>query len=644
MKRILFFILCFIISNVFFAFAQTQAAYTNQFFVVKTGTGQDKCFVFIYEDNFTFINFSGAKVDTVKIRYNMEGLEQVFIAGNRFFIGLRGGIYYYDLSRLTNPINDGRNIDDDRSAFLGQIRNVRNVSQYGDTVFITKNGDSNVYELSPNSNEERVIDGITISPGRIFSYVQNAPRLDASREKYLTEQSAIDSMMTSIPEIANNRTVIENILSGMKENQPNSNAIYEALELHFVQASRDVVQNTNRINGYLELALVMDDLTNANSIIAPAKVSAPRVISQETITRYYASDARVANTKNELIGRFGRNYSQKNSLFTRLETDSKRQNYNWITNHSDFNSLLKDATSSYRNQDYQDYEEYIFVKSLYDHAKSNFGTHSNENIKARITDFYNQAESLQKESITSSSEKYRELNKMIIDTGNQKNTDYDAIVAWAVSKYISEEISRKIVPPNNDDYHYGFDFIDHVIVTDTEKKINGFPSDKYGRINTDGFGSNLNNNNETPLFMKPSGYPIINITKNGIFILNAKNQVIAFDNSSTLITKNVIEPLTIEGGIFYMLNDENVQYIVSNNGDLLQLEISGNRIISRQQQGINVTGTDTVLITPEKTFLIFSDKGTVRGRTGTVNRFNIKAINAATTYSVTINNNGFLVR
>jgi len=55
------FFLIFIYTN---CFAQTDVDYTNQFFVAKTARG--RCYVFIYNDNFTFVNVIGNRPERVK--------------------------------------------------------------------------------------------------------------------------------------------------------------------------------------------------------------------------------------------------------------------------------------------------------------------------------------------------------------------------------------------------------------------------------------------------------------------------------------------------------------------------------------------------------------------------------------------------
>jgi hypothetical protein len=655
--------------------SQTQVEWTNQLFAAKTETG--KCFVFIYSDNFTFVNITSTKTNAVKILYNMDGLNDVFIAGKRFFTKRRETINVYDLDRLTNPENDGRKIDDAR-ALRSQIDKVNNYSLYGDVIYYTRNNDPKVWKYTWEDNKKIEVEGVSINPGQDFSYVIYSPIKEQRNQEYRSAKNVINGKISTYQEIgqrAEDKNGIENAIKTLPKDRQNENGLYNAASPYLsgkYKLDKEVFYN------FMMLAEITGNKNDAVSIISRLKGSSGQFSSyideffntQKILSGLTDSELtkrqndhiknKITPFENELKTNWGDKFDQKKSDFDRI--NANMNDYRWRENNSEniktidnyLRNFLKD-TSYERKGTYDDWKLMGELFNVFDKRSGiNLQRQETQQILERIEEALVEHQntvfgSIKKDyhEVYKSWELGRNERPGIItkfesertNAQNNKQRNLNYIITGIVSRYKTTELFNNIntnVFPGS----YNPALIDFHVITDFEKIINGFKIS--GRIIMSDFMDNRNNAGEDYLLIKPSGYPLVNVNPESVFVLNSKKQISAFDTTKPDILQNNVEALTVNAGVFYLIQGANSQFIVTNAGELLQLSIKSGKIVSERMG--TVTARDTVLVT-EKKFYIFSQDRTVRNGSGQVSSFTIQACNdPKAVYTITINAKGFEVQ
>lgn len=601
----------------------------------------------------------------------MDGLNDVFIAGKRFFTKRRETINVYDLDRLTNPDNYGRRIDDTR-ALRSQIDNVSNYSLYGNVVYYTRNDDSRVWKYTWTDNKKTGLGDISFTPGNFLNYAAHRPMKEKRNVEYQNAKKGINEKITGYQKIGNSdedkRSVESKIILLGKDKQ-NENGLYNAALSYL---SPKYTLDKAAFRNFMMLAEITGNKSEAVSIITLLKENP--VEYRNYISEFYSAHEKLSRLtpdalktkknehtiqkieplKNELTKKWTINFEQKMVSFNKIKNnmDGPKPQNNDRRRITDIDYQLNDFLKDTPYINEQNYDDWKAIKAFYDEVvdKIQIMQFKIAAIEQLLVDqqktVYNSIKKDYYDTYTSLTNARTENNNIEAkfeaekkEFQDNKAKNLNKISAGIAYKYRTSELFDKI---NTNIFLGSYDpsLIDYCIITDSQKIINGFKlSDK---IIMNDFMNNTNNSGEDYRLIKPAGYPLVNINKNSVFVLNSKKQISAFDTTKPDILENKIKPLTIGDGVFYMIQSTGGQFIVTNTGDLLQLSIKNGEIISDKMG--TVTAKDTVLVTGND-FYIFSQNGTVKNRSGRASSIKIQACNdPESVYDITIDTNGFVIQ
>jgi hypothetical protein len=680
------------------AFAQIQVPFTNRFFAARTAAGS--CFVFIHKDGFTFVSGTRGNRNAVNLSYDATGgINDAFIAGNYFFMKFEKTLYCYDLAKLTDKNNDGRNFGSIRQLRISdnEIQNINSISLYEDTFYYTKENDSRIYRFSAAENKVNIpVPNVSINSGGIKQVVY-VPMDEKRNREYRSTKAGIDRIIATYKSMGNatpDKTGIEKAALSVPPGQrTNNDGVYAEIKKYLANQYR---YDSSSFMEFKSLAKIAGATEDAENFIDTIKTGSPplpaNILSDfykaDSDYRLYSSDeelqrqrgditARINTVKAGFTGVWGNNYEDKKRIFDILRTTE----YRWIdstgafsANNDKLRKFGKEIDSLFRgsrldlifkNKEHERYQRYVVLYEFYTFVadayieKQKTG-YRNANVLSEINKIGLNVYEIQTALFNDSSTDYKttynkllDLNKEYVNIAeNLKQKAADAlkirnerlipIVNNSAARYRNElhDAIKKISPAGLGDYDASY--MNYCFVSDNDNRISGFKITEQINKN-DLLSNNINDAGEKYVFIRPSDYPLLSIAKDAVYVPTSKKSIAAFDITRANILETRIEPLVINEGIFYILKNENdlsnSQYMVTNDGKLLKLSVDGGKI-KRQQIG-TLGENDTVLVTSDNVY-IFSGAGVLKN--GSPESIRIKACNSGDIYTMALRNQQFIIQ
>jgi hypothetical protein len=685
------------------AFTDVQVDYTNQFFVSETDAGQ--CYVFIYEDNFTFVSKNGRELTKIKLLYNAEGIDNTFITGNVFCLKRRERLYCYDLNILLKPENEGKRIDNCR-AQIEQIDRISTLSLYKNTVYYTKNNDTVVYEYSPDRGikKDTPIPNIRVNSKQYpLKYVLHRPITENRVNEYLQKKKKIENIITVYNDIETVEK--ENIEVIITTSQPDLNPSQPKITIP--QPGIIIGKTTNGLSGkyafdedlfksFWELAQLTGKNSEADGMINRIKRNGAN-LQIDTISKFYSAhkeltelnkretlkgiqdtiNKKIDKAAEDLKFQWGDNYEEKKTDFADLEKVYKRNDHKWNQNEAQFNtnngkiglfdgkldSLLNN--SKYKNDgEYKEYKEYLEILGAYNFISDGYNKVQNEN---GYTDD-NVAKVINTMGLAVNDYQI----KLFEIINNKFKTDYEGLTTLEselaeAPKNLDDKIKK--VKEKKDDYiekiaaaaavAYRKTIYDKVYDAKKKVTLNRYNSDYanyciisdadrriFGfeindNIEMSDFGDNKNSAGEDYRFIRPSGYPLISSTENAVFILTSKKTISAFDRSRPNIIENRITPLNIDDGVFYMVNSDNSKYQYVVTKNGHILKLSIDGQTIKRENVGQAGGNDTILVTGDNCYILSPDAHVNNSANMTIR---VKAANSENIFNIVLRDKHYIIR
>jgi len=270
---------------------------------------------------------------------------------------------------------------------------------------------------------------------------------------------------------------------------------------------------------------------------------------------------------------------------------------------TDFNSLVDDCFKSYyapkiNMADWKNLINYSILENKpIDNIKSQIKSKSepSDHQKA-IRDYYENKDRLKyiddtykdlKQAIEGVKPAYKKLKneslKLILNERENEKSEIEQSIETNIKEiknYIISQCRNRLYEQlqaiQPDIKNYLPQYKDFCIVDGNQIIINGY---KIGEtVKTVDFADIRNDKREYPRLVVPSSFSYINVINNAVYVLIAKDKVLAFDTTQANIasTRKEID-ISKWGGVFYLVpgGSTNDQYIVSKNGNLLKLSLSG---------------------------------------------------------------------
>jgi hypothetical protein len=145
-------------------------------------------------------------------------------------------------------------------------------------------------------------------------------------------------------------------------------------------------------------------------------------------------------------------------------------------------------------------------------------------------------------------------------------------------------------------------------------------------------------------FVRPSGFPRVSMTKNGLYVLADRRTIQCYDITRANIMQTPVAPLKIGEDIFYLVrnnnNRQNDQYIVTAGGRLLRLSIKNGQVNS-EDTGQRVSAADTVVAGDANVWVLSANKTANSRRDETIQ---VKSCNSAETFTVMLRSGQLTVK
>ena len=388
---------------------ETEVKYTNQFFAAKTSSGY--VYVFIYPDNFTFINVSGSDIQKIELPYSSIGsVKDIFIADDVLFIRLNDNLYYYDLKIILNKNNDGKSFGS-IGAGKGQINNISSIYQHENKIYYTKDGNDNLYTFSSKDNkadipvQNKQNKNIIFKTTKFSRHILHYP-LEKTREtEYIAIKGNVDRKITEYNNAVSQidqqtRDRIETFIGNLSKNDQTFDKAFNSAKSFYldkIKFDREIFEKF-----YSLAKLIGGKNTEINNVVGKLRISSNAEIAQRrtNIYNYYAKKAEydrvntkeymdgekskitnaIAGIRTGLEGKWGTNFESNQTIINLIfDKDDIKNALRWktVSNQKDFQTNLQIITNFDNNltslfekttftQSNNIYNEYIAVKKFYD--------------------------------------------------------------------------------------------------------------------------------------------------------------------------------------------------------------------------------------------------------------------------------------
>ncbi|MDR1074406.1 MAG: hypothetical protein LBL45_12190 [Treponema sp.] len=646
---------------------------------------------------------------TLNFNMKTSGATDIFIAGNMFCMKQRNILYGYDLTEILNKRNDNTRlpataikieingidrivgIADDviytKSGDRNVYRYTPKTGKYDEPIGIQAS--SSPFYVAHNPILERRKTEYASSKAAVVRLVNRYAGIDAKR-------------ISAIVDHASNSTPIAALSSSVeKELSKDYGFDAAAFSDFFVLAA--VAGAASDIQGVLAplnkaptppARGVVDAYYKARETYSQLSLPTALQGRQNRINEYYNGEVRKLINNLAVYGDYEAKYNKFSSIMTKLRTDD----YNWMP---DNNNKLNEFTTNYgKIQNYDTLlssvpnqlngdREYTSARKIFSfflegykqkNIDLNAKTVASKDLLSLMIDFGTRIVGAQRKSVTAHLDKeigvrsggwevffkaytdfkekqlkFEEERQKALATAEQdlkkereaalrqRDNNLDVITNYLLNNYIASLYSQA-KKAQNDSSLAGYTIAnsDYNIASASEFQIQGFKisgvSVKFGD-----FESEIINPDKKPCFVRPATFPFIGVTSNAVYVLASRNSVAAFDLGNPRIAAS--PPLAVPEGVYYFVNSDQNQYMVTNDGVLHRLSVSGGSI--KKERVGSALAKSSILITTigsRDSVYVISEDGSVSDENGrSQTNVTIKSTNSKDIFTITARNGTFSI-